>query len=137
MFFHHIPRGTEVYIHSVFGCIAFKLFNLGQMFWVDFHKQSWCNSVRFVGLLDHMRFFSSAHNFSIGLRSGLSDGRSNTLTLLSLSHFATTLEVCLGSLSIWKTHLRPIPQYIQIIFLSHDAIYFVKRTNPSCSKPPP
>ena len=24
-----------------------------------------------------------------------------------LSHFATTLEVCLGSLSIWQNHLRP------------------------------
>ena len=30
-----------------------------------------------------------------------------TLTLLSISHFATTFDVCLGSLSIWKTHLRP------------------------------
>ena len=44
---------------------------------------------------------------SLGLRSGLCDGHSNTLTLLSLSHFATTLEVSLGSLSIWKTYLRP------------------------------
>uniref|UniRef100_A0A4W5MQY3 Leishmanolysin-like peptidase n=1 Tax=Hucho hucho TaxID=62062 RepID=A0A4W5MQY3_9TELE len=61
----------------------------------------------FVGLHARTRFFSSAHTFSIGLRSGLCDGHSNTLTLLSLSHFATTLEVCLGSLSIWKTHLRP------------------------------
>ena len=69
--------------------------------------QSWCNWVRFVGLLAHTCFFSSAHTFSIGLRSGLRDGHSNTLTLLSLSHFATTLEVRLGSLSIWKTHLRP------------------------------
>ena len=33
------------------------------------------------------------------------DGHSNNLTLLSLSHFATTLEVCLGSLYICK---RPI-----------------------------
>ena len=40
-------------------------------------------------------------------RSGFCDAHSNTFTLLSLSHFATTLEVCLGSLSIWKTHLRP------------------------------
>uniref|UniRef100_A0A4W5N7A6 EF-hand domain-containing protein n=1 Tax=Hucho hucho TaxID=62062 RepID=A0A4W5N7A6_9TELE len=61
----------------------------------------------FVGLLARTRFFSSAHKMSIGLRSGLCDGHSNTLTLLSLSHFATTLEVCLGALSIWKTHLRP------------------------------
>ena len=53
----------------------------------------------------HM-FFSSAHKFLIGWRSGLCDGHSNTLTLLSLIHFATTLEICLGSLSIWKTHLR-------------------------------
>ena len=70
-----------------------------------------------------------------------------TLTLLSLSHFATTLEVCLGSLSIWKTHLRPnfnfngclemLLQYIHIIFLRHDAIYFVTCTSPSCSKATP
>ena len=32
---------------------------------------------------------------------------SNTMPFLSLSPFATTLEVCLGSLSIWKNHLRP------------------------------
>uniref|UniRef100_A0A4W5P8T2 Aldehyde dehydrogenase 16 family, member A1 n=1 Tax=Hucho hucho TaxID=62062 RepID=A0A4W5P8T2_9TELE len=57
----------------------------------------------FVGLLARTCFFSSAHTFSMGLRSGLCDGHSNTLTLLSFSHFATTLEVCLGSLSIWKT----------------------------------
>ncbi|CDQ60252.1 unnamed protein product [Oncorhynchus mykiss] len=69
-----------------------------------FSKQGWN---WFVGLLSRTRFFSSAHKCSIGLRSGLCDGHSNTLTLLSLSHFATTLEVCLASLSIWKTHLRP------------------------------
>ena len=81
----------------------------------------------------------------MGLRSGLCDGHSNTLTLLSLSHFATTLEVCLGSLSLWKTHLRPsfnwclemLLQYIHILFLPHDAIYFVKCTSPSCIKAPP
>ena len=28
-------------------------------------------------------------------------------------------------------------QYIHIFFLSHDAIYFVKCTSPSCSKAPP
>ncbi|KAK6308172.1 hypothetical protein J4Q44_G00214430 [Coregonus suidteri] len=28
-------------------------------------------------------------------------------------------------------------QYIHIIFLPHDAIYFVKCTSPSCSKAPP
>ena len=75
------------------------------------------------------------------------DGHSNTLTLLSLfSHFATTFEVCLGSLSIWKTHLRPslnlgclemLLQYIHIFFLPQDPIYFVKCTSPSCSKAPP
>ena len=61
----------------------------------------------FIGLLARTHFFSSAHKCSIGLRLGLCDGHANTLTLLSLSHFATTLEVCLGSLSIWKPHLRP------------------------------
>ena len=60
----------------------------------------------------------------MGLRSGLCDGNSNTLTLLSLSTFATTLEVCLGSLSIWKTHLQPSfnycgNRYFCICFLQH------------------
>ena len=82
----------------------------------------------------------------MGLRSGLCNGHSNTSTLLSLSHFATILQVCLGSLSIWKTHLRSsfnfltdvlmLLQYIHIIVLPHDAIYFVKCTSPSCSKAP-
>ena len=70
---------------------------------------------------------------------------SNNLTSLSLSHFATTLEV---SLSIWKTHLWPsfnfnwcLEMLLQfshiIIFRPHDAIYFVKCTSPSCSKATP
>ena len=96
----------------VLGSIAFELFNLGETLWValrklptiswvnfgPFLRQSWCNSVRFVGLLARSRVFSSAHKFSMGLRSGLCDGHSNTLTLLALSHFATTLEVCLGGI---------------------------------------
>ena len=108
--------------------------------------QSWCNWVRFVGLLARTHYFSSTHTFSIGLRSGLcDDGHSNTLTLLSLSHFSTTLQICLGSLSIWKTHLRPsfnfltdvlmLLQYMLIIFLPHDAIYFVKCTTTWCCHP--
>ena len=48
-FFHRIPSESEVYIlytQLVFGSIAFKLFNLGQMFRVAFHKLptiSWLN----------------------------------------------------------------------------------------------
>ena len=85
------------YTKLVFGSISFKLFNLGQTFQVVFHKllahsscQSWCNGVRVVGLA-RTHFFSSAHKYSIGLRSGLCDGHSKTFTLLSLSHFASTL----------------------------------------------
>ena len=125
---------------------------------VAFHKHltiSWVNLgpflltelyTRFVGLLARTCLFSSANRCSIGLRSGLCDGHANTLTLLSLSHFATTLKVCLGSLSIWKPHLRPCFNFltdvfrccfnIHIIFLPHDAIYFVKCTSPFCSKAP-
>ena len=98
------------YTQLVFGSIAFKLFNLGQTFQVAFHELptiSWVNFgpflltelvnlVRFVGLLARTHFFSSDNKLSMGLRSGLCDGHSNTLTLLSLSHFATTLEVYLG-----------------------------------------
>ena len=38
-FFHHIPRSQKfTYTQFVFGSIAIQLFNLGQMFWVAFHK---------------------------------------------------------------------------------------------------
>jgi hypothetical protein len=39
-FFHQIPSGSEVYIHSISICIAFKLFNLGQTFRVAFKQAS-------------------------------------------------------------------------------------------------
>ena len=46
-FFHHIPSWSELtYTQLVFGSIAFKLFNLGQIFWLAFHKRptiSWVN----------------------------------------------------------------------------------------------
>ena len=69
--------------------------------------QKWRNWVRFAGLLAHTRLFSSAHKCSIGLRSGLCDGHSKVLTLLSFSLFVTNLTVCLGLLSMWKTYLYP------------------------------
>ena len=116
------PVGQKfTYTQLVFGSIDFKLFNLGQMFWVAFQKLPTISWVHFgpffltvLVLLSQVcrpprshTLFQFYHTFSIGLRSGLCYGHSNTLTLLSFSHFATTLEVCLGSLSIWKTHLRP------------------------------
>ena len=84
-FFHHIPS------------IAFKFFNLGQSFRVAFHKLPTINWVNFGPFIltelvylsqvcrppcSHTRVFSSAHKFSIGLRSGLCDGLSNTLTVV-------------------------------------------------------
>ena len=58
----------------VFGSIAFQLFNLGQMFRVAFHQLptiSWVNFGPF--LLARTCFFSSAHKFYMGLKSGLCD----------------------------------------------------------------
>lgn len=43
----------------------------------------------------HKQVHSSTHSHSI------------TFTLLSRNHFATTLKVCLRSLSVWKTHWQP------------------------------
>ena len=60
-----------------------------------------------VAFFNLTRLFSVLHRFSIGLRSGLCEGHSNTFTLLSRSHFLTTCAVCLGSLSCWKIQLRP------------------------------
>ena len=109
------------YTQLVFGSIAFKLFNCGQNVSGSLPQASrkklgecWPIPPERAGVTESglsgsllAHFFSSAHKFTMGLRSGLCDGHSNTLTLLSLSHFATTLEAFLRSLSILKTHLRP------------------------------
>lgn len=58
-------------------------------------------------ILVHTHFFSSVRKHSMGFRSGLCDCHSKTFTSLALSHIVTTLEVCLGSVSCCKTHLRP------------------------------
>lgn len=57
--------------------------------------------VRFLGVLAHTRYHFSPE-MSMGFRSGLWDCHSTTFTQLSLSHFVTTSEVCLQSLSCWK-----------------------------------
>ena len=70
----------------------------------------------------------------------------STLTLLSLNHLVPTLEVCLGSLSILKTHLRPSLNFLTDVLrccfsistpFCFPMIYFVKYTSPSCRKAPP
>ena len=166
-FFITFPVGQKfTYTQLVLGSIAFKLFHLGQTFWVAFHKLptiswgilahsswlSWCNCVRFVGLLARTLFITSAHTFSIGLRSGLCDGHSNTLTLLSLSlpqlwkyawgHCPFGRPICNQALTSWLmswdvASIYPLnfPPH-DAIYFPHDAIYFVKCTNPSCSKAP-
>ena len=64
----------------------------------------------FVGLLARTRFFSSAHRSSIELRSGLCDGHSNTLTLLSIlpqlwkyawGHCSFGRPICDQALTSW------------------------------------
>ena len=147
------------YTQLVFGSIAFKLFNLGKTFRIAFHKLpkiGWVNFGPFF-LTELMylsqvcrppcshALFQFCHKFSIGLRTGLC-GHSDTLTLLSLSHFATTLEVCLGSMSIWKTHLRALTSWLMSWdvasiyphnFPSSWCYLFCEVHQSSCSKAPP
>ena len=51
--------------------------------------------------------FKSCQRFSIGFRSGLWLGHSNTWICFDLNHSIVALAVCLGSLSCWKVKLRP------------------------------
>ncbi len=62
------------------------------------------SSFRFWGCRPQTRLLSSAHRFSMGLRSGDWLGHSSRLMLLSPNHALMTLAVCLGSLSCWKTN---------------------------------
>lgn len=89
-------------------------------------RQNWCNWVGFVGLLAVTHLFSAAHKSSVGLRSGLCDGHSYTLTLLSLKHFVTNLEVCLGSLSIRKTSLHPRFNVVADVFRCCLSVYCLR-----------
>ena len=119
------------YSSLVFGTIAFKLYDLGQMFWVSFHK---C----LKGVCWVFGPFLLTELVCSQSRTGLCDGHSKTLTLLSVSHIVINLGVCLGSLSIWKTHLRPgmLLQYVCKMFFPHDAVDFVTFTCPYFSKHP-
>ena len=52
--------------------------------------------------------FKMAHTFSIGFRSGLYEDQERTrLGRRSSKSHRTSREVCFGSLSCWKTQLRP------------------------------
>lgn len=78
----------------------FKLYFLFLFFSFSF-SQLWPFVVNilgncFVAYLALTPFLSSAHKFSKGLRSALYDGHSKNLALLSLSHFATTLDLYTG-----------------------------------------
>ena len=59
-----------------------------------------------LGGIVHGPVLSSAHRFSMGLRSGDWLGHSSRLMLWSPNHTLMTLAVCLGSLSCWKTKPR-------------------------------
>ncbi len=70
--------------------------------------QVFSRSFRFWGCRWATLSFSSLHRFSIGFRSGDWLGHSRTLKCFLPSHSLVALAVCLGSLSCWKTQLRPI-----------------------------
>ncbi len=70
--------------------------------------QVFSRSFRFWGCRWATQSFSSLHRFSIGFRSGDWLGHSRTLKCFLRSHSLVALAVCLGSLSCWKTQLRPI-----------------------------
>ena len=62
-------------------------------------------SVRLDGECPWTAIFTSRHRFSIGFRSGLWMGHSNTWICFDLNHSIVALAVCLGSLSCWKVNL--------------------------------
>ena len=62
----------------------------------------WCTAI-----------FKSYRRFSIGLRSGLWLGHSNTCKCFPLNHSSVAIAVCLGSLSCWKVNLCPSPKSLE------------------------
>ena len=82
--------------------------DLGRIGWISVHPslQILSKSLRFWGC--RLATWSSLHRFSMGFRSGEWLGHSRTLICFFLSHSFVALAVCLGSLSCWKTHPRPI-----------------------------
>ena len=62
-------------------------------------------SVRLDGEHLWTAIFKSCHTFSIGFRSGLWLGRSNTWICFDLNH--SIVAGCLGSLSYWKVNIHP------------------------------
>src|SRR5687768_778673 len=57
-----------------------------------------------------------SHKCSMGLRSGLWAGHSNSFTLFLLKNSVVDLDLCLGSLSCWNVYLRPNPSLLADCF---------------------
>ena len=67
----------------------------------------------------------------MGLRSELCDGHSNTLTLLCLNHFATTLEGWDGVLRLASLPLFP-PNITMVIMAKHFYFCFIRPEDRMC-----
>ena len=95
-------------------------------------------SLRFQGCC--LATFSFLHRFSMGFRSGDWLGHSRTLICFFLSLSFVALAVCFGSLSCWKSHLRPkevVTQNFRVHGPIHPPLDTVKSSCPLSWETPP
>lgn len=125
-FFYHIPSGSEVCIHFVFGSMTFKLFpQASQNKLLEFQVISPSRTVVTESSLSASLL---THVISILLTYFLWDWHqgfvmTTPIPLLSWSYFTTTMEIFLGSLFhfkisfslIWFSH--PIPLLVTMMAL--------------------
>ncbi len=96
-------------------------------------------SLRFRGWQLATRTFHSLDRLSMGLRSGDWLDHSRTLMCFFLSHSFVALAVCLGSLSCWNTHPRPILNALALTVHgpAHRPFDVVQLSCPFSRKAPP
>ncbi len=96
-------------------------------------------SLRFRGWQLATRTFHSLDRLSMGLRSRDWLDHSKTLMCFFLSHSFVALAVCLGSLSCWNTHPRPILNALALTVHgpAHRPFDVVQLSCPFSRKAPP
>lgn len=101
------PPLAEITAASLLGYVSTSFAHLETGIFAHSSLQNSSSSARLVGERLWTAVFRSCHRFSIGFRSGLWLGHSNTGICFILNHSIVALALCLGSLSCWKVNLCP------------------------------
>ncbi len=144
---HPTPQSSTLYGLHDFLMTAPSLLGMKWTSWRHFARSIFFHSPRMTSFRDWMLdgewcstcLFRIPHRCSIGFRSGDILGHWITFTLFFFRNPTVALDVCLGSLSCWKSARRPRARSDGSIFSFSIEQYICEFMMPSmkCSSPTP